>query len=239
MAKAATTTKRAAPAKPTALPTKPVVITKTKTQGAKPVELHGVFLSGPSYKVALGLSLLGQPFVFHHVDLRAGAHKAPAYLALNRYGQVPCLVDGKLKLNQSASILLYLAEKTGKMGGKSDAERAQVREWMFWAFDRLNPNIFRPRAVRRGIRQLPEIVVEEYVGLGKQALDVLESHLATRDWLVGSAITMADVDLYGVARYAEEAGFDLSKHPGILAWRKRLEARKGWATPEALMPAPA
>src|SRR6185369_3396894 len=60
--------------------------------------LYGIWLSGPTYKAGLALSLMGQPFAYKHVDLRAGAHKQPEYLAINRFGQVPALVDGDLKL---------------------------------------------------------------------------------------------------------------------------------------------
>ena len=63
---------------------------------------------------------------------------------------MPALVDGDLKLCQSGSILLYLADKFGKMGGKTPEEKARVREWLFWEFDRLAPNVYRPRAVKRG-----------------------------------------------------------------------------------------
>ena len=82
--------------------------------------LYGIWLSGPTYKAGLALSLMGQAFAYKHVDLRAGAHKQPDYLAVNRYGQVPALVDGDLKLCQSGSILIYLADKFGKMGGKTE-----------------------------------------------------------------------------------------------------------------------
>src|SRR5260370_2818697 len=76
--------------------------------------LYGIWLSGPTYKAGLAMSLMGQSFAYKHVDLRAGAHKQADYLAINRFGQVPALVDGDLKLCQSGSILLYLADKFGK-----------------------------------------------------------------------------------------------------------------------------
>ena len=74
-------------------------------------KLYGHQRSGPTYKVALALSLMGEPFEYEHVDLPKGAHKEPGYLAKNRFGQVPCLYDGAHHFCQSASILQYLAEK--------------------------------------------------------------------------------------------------------------------------------
>ena len=148
--------------------------------------LYGIWLSGPTYKAGLALSLMGQPFAYKHVDLRAGAHKQPDYLAVNRFGQVPALVDGDLKLCQSGSILLYLADKFGKMGGKTAEEKARVREWLFWEFDRLAPNVYRPRAIKRGFMKADDNVYQLYTGLAGDALKVLDASLAKSAFLVGN-----------------------------------------------------
>src|SRR3954454_3335436 len=81
---------------------------------------------------------------------------SPAYRAEQRFGQVPLLVDNEngRHLCQSASILEYLADRTGKFGGADLDERIRTREWMFWEFDRLAPNVYRPRAARAGFRKL-------------------------------------------------------------------------------------
>src|SRR3954466_14229644 len=83
--------------------------------------LPGVFASGPTYKVGLMLALAGEPFDYVHVALREGEHKKPEYLAKQRFGQVPLLVDNSngRHLCQSASILEYLADATERFGGAS------------------------------------------------------------------------------------------------------------------------
>src|SRR5919112_5548788 len=115
-------------------------------------ELHGFAYSGPTYKVALMLSLMGEPFDYVHVNIMAGEHKQPPYLSKQRFGQVPLLIDRNngRQLCQSAAILEYLADTTGKFGGASLDERLQVREWLFWDFDRLAPAIYRSRGIRLG-----------------------------------------------------------------------------------------
>src|SRR5262249_22708521 len=150
------------------------------------ITLYGICLSGPTYKAGLALSLMGQPFAYKHVDLRAGAHKQPDYLAINRFGQVPALIDGDLKLCQSGSILLYLADKFGKMGGKTPEERARVREWLFWEFDRLAGNIYRPRAIKRGFMKADDNVHQLYVRPANDALKVLDGALAQSPFPVRS-----------------------------------------------------
>jgi glutathione S-transferase len=200
--------------------------------------LHGHFLSGPTYKVALMLRLSGEAYGFRLLDFKAREHKSAEYLAINRYGQAPCLQEGNDNyFTQSASILEYLAEKHGKFGGKSAQERAHIREWMFWDFDRLAPGIYRSRGYARGIRQGDPAVIKSYRADGEAGLAVLEEWLGTHEWLVGNGPTIADIDVYGVVHLAPEGGaFDLGKYPNILAWMKRLEALPGYAPREEALP---
>jgi glutathione S-transferase len=200
--------------------------------------LHGSFRSGPTYKVGLMLALAGEPFDYEHVNMREGEHKQPAYLAKQRYGQVPLLVDNEngRHLCQSASILEYLADRIGKFGGASLDERIRAREWMFWDFDRLAPHVYRPRAARTGIRQYDPAVLAQHETEGKAALKVLDDHLAGRSWLVGDAPTIADIDVYGVIVYARDGGYDLDAYPSLSAWKGRVEALPGFASPEQLLP---
>jgi glutathione S-transferase len=203
---------------------------------AKRFTLHGIWLSGPTYKVALMLSLCGEPFDYVHIDLRAGEHKQPAYLAKNRYGQVPCLVEGDAHLCQSASILEYLAETLGKFGGATPMERARIREWMYWDFDRLAPGIYRSRAYRAGFRKADAAVQTSYSEDGNAALTMLDQELAKGEWLAGGRPTIADIDVYGVVHYAADGGFDLSAFPHISAWKARIEALPGFGAPGEIMP---
>jgi len=199
--------------------------------------LHGHFMSGPTYKVALMLSLCGTPFKFRLLDLRAGEHKKPEYLEINRYGQAPCLQDGNDNFVQSASILEYLAEKHGKFNGKDARERAHIREWMFWDFDKLAPGIYRSRSFALGIRKGEPQVIEAFKADGEAGFAVLEDWLGKNQWLVGGGPSIADVDIYGVVSFAPDAKvFDFAKYPNVAAWMKRFEALPGFASRDAAMP---
>ncbi len=200
--------------------------------------LHRSFRSGPTYEVGLMLALASEPFDYVHVNMREGEHKQPAYLAKQRFGQVPLLVDNEngRHLCQSASILEYLADQLGKFGGANLDERIRAREWMFWEFDRLAPHIYRPRAARAGLRQFDPAVLAQHESEGKAALNVLDEHLAGRNWLVGNGPTIADIDVYGVIAYAPDGGYDLGAHQNLSAWKTRFEALPGFAPAEALLP---
>jgi glutathione S-transferase len=201
-------------------------------------ELHGFWPSGPTYKVGLMLALCGEPFDYVSVNLRSGEHKKPEFLAKQRFGQVPLLIDAGngRSLCQSASILEYLADMLGKFAGDTVEEKIQAREWMFWDFDRLAPTIYRSRGMRIGLRSMTFETAAMYFNEGHIALKVLDDHLAGRDWLVGGGPTIADIDLYGVIDYAPAGGFDLGRYGNLSAWIGRFKALKGFGSPEQILP---
>ena len=202
-------------------------------------ELNGVFLSGPTYKVGLMLALAGEPFDYVHVNLSKGEHKQPPYLSKQRYGQVPLLVDRNngRHLCQSAAILEYLADALGRFGGATLDERLQVREWLYWDFDRLAPAIYRSRGIRLGFMKGGEESLEFCAANAASALRTLDRHLAGKDWIVGEGTTIADIDIYGVLVYAGEAAVDLTPYTNVAAWLKRVEALPGFESPKDLLPA--
>lgn len=225
-------------------PAKPAVKVAKKEPAKKPSNgvdkerftLHGYALSMPTYKVALALSLMRHPYSYIHINLREGAHKQPDYLVKNRFGQVPCLRDGHVFLCQSAAILEHLADSLHKFDGKTPVEQQRIREWLFWIWDKLATPISRLRARARGFRQFGDEVRVMYQEEARNSLHVLDHEFAKNDWLIGKRPTIADIDIYGVIRYAQEAGIDLSPYPKLLAWKKRFEELPGFGTPEQILP---
>ncbi len=163
--------------------------------------LYGFAGSTNTYTVALMLSLCRHPFSYIHVSLRDGAHKLADYLVKNRYGQVPALRDGQVFLVQSAAILLHLSETLAKFDGKTPLERARIREWLFWQWDKLAVPVYRLRARNRGFRQFGDEVRVMYDTEAKAALAVLEGELSKSEWIAGKKATAADIGIYGVVRF--------------------------------------
>jgi len=201
--------------------------------------LHGFFMSGPTYKIGLMLTLCGEAFDYISVNLRAGEHKTPEFLAINRFGQVPALVDisNGRGLCQSGAILDYLADKTGQFGGATLDDRLRAREWLFWGWDKLDAPIYRLRGWKRGFRQLEAPQVAMYEAERKAALDTLEQWFAAgHHWLAGAQPTIADIDLFGVVVFADESGEDLTTYPSIRAWMDRISSLPHFAPPSTLLP---
>jgi glutathione S-transferase len=217
--------------------TSPKMGRKTTKPASKPT-LHGSPFSGPTYKVALMLALLGEPFDFSTVDMRAGAHKTPEFLAINRYGQIPAMIVDGLSLCQSGAILQYLATKHGKFGGKDAQQQARAREWLFWDADRLSPGVFRTRAMIRGFVNLAPETGVYFRDHAESGLRVLEAQLGKSKFVAGVEPTIGDVACYGVLAYAREGAFDIAAYPNIAAWMERMQALKGFKPPYELLPLP-
>jgi len=198
--------------------------------------LHGVFLSGPTYKVGLTLALSGQSFDYRHVNLAGGEHKSPDYLKINRYGQVPALQHGAVTLCQSGAILEYIAQVTGKLTGKDLAGRAHVHEWLFWDADALSPPIFRSRAIVRGMFKADPATAELFQKQAGAATKTLDAHLERNQFVMGAEPTIGDVACYSPCWFADEAKIDLSSRPNVQAWMRRVEGLKGFKKPYDLLP---
>lgn len=200
--------------------------------------LHGIWASGPTYKVGLMLSLAGEPFDYEHVDMMKGAHKSDDYRLRNPFGVVPCLFDSKTQQNycQSAAILEHVAEATGKFFGKDKIERQTAREWVFWGWDRLAAGIYRPRGAKFGFLKLSPEIVDHYKSNAHAALKDLDSWLATHKWVAGETMTFADIDLYGVVAYASQADISLASFENLTAWMKLIEELPGYLPPDKLLP---
>ena len=200
--------------------------------------LHGIFASGPAYRVGLMFNLTNTPFNYVHVDLRGGAHKAPDFLARNRFGQVPALEDSQtgFVLCQSCVILDYLADETGQFGGASRAERLRAREWQLWGAGNLSTGIYRMRGAKLGFARFPEAVVEANLQTALAGLKELNTLLEGCTWLVGNGPTIADIDIYAIAGYCAQAGIDLAPFPNLVAWLARVEALPGFKSVTDCLP---
>ncbi len=197
---------------------------------SKRFTLSGFWLSGPTYKVGLMLSLCGEDFAYHSVNLRAGEHKSPAFLAKNRFGQVPALEDAK-----SGMALLPVGgdPRISRGRARQVRRRGRLRRRPGARMDVLGlrpprgPDLS-PAGPARGLPHFPSPIVEMYFAEAGAALKVLEEALGKTAWLCGSQPSIADIDVYGVVAYAPQAGFDLAAYPAISAWTKRMEALPGF-----------
>ena len=192
------------------------------------LRLYRFPLSGHSHRAELLLSLLGLTVELVTVNLPAREQKQPAFLAKNRFGQVPVLEDGELVLSDSNAILVYLGERYDLAHRYWPAEperRAQVQRWLSVAAGPLAAGPAAARAVRVfGAPLDHELAARK----ARELFGVLEAELATRQFLVGDSATLADVALYTYCAHAPEGDISLEPYPALRAWLGRIEALPGF-----------
>ncbi len=191
------------------------------------VKLYRHPLSGHSHRVELLLSLLQVPAQLIDVDLRAGAHKQPDFLALNAFGQVPVLDDNGVVLADSNAALVYLARTYGdeQWLPTDPASAAAVQRWLSVAAGQIAAG---PASARLVTVFGAPYNAEELIARSHALLKVLESELSTRNFLAGNAATIADVAAYAYIAHAPEGNVSLADYPHLRAWLARIEALPGF-----------
>jgi glutathione S-transferase len=199
--------------------------------------LHCFAESGNCYKAALMLNLCGCDWSSVLVDYFGGATRGESYReSLNEQGEAPVLEHGEKRLTQSGAILVYLAERTGCFGGRTEEEKLEALRWIL--FD--NHKFTSYYATLRwlvGIQKSGEPAVLEFLrGRVLGAFRIVEKHLATRAFILGDAPTIADFSMVGYHYFEEETTIDRSAFPNLVAWTRRIAELPGWKHPYDLMP---
>jgi glutathione S-transferase len=201
--------------------------------------LHYFPESGNSYKLALMLTLCGESFEPVWTDFAARVTWTAEWrAAVNPMGEIPVLEDGAEKLTQTGPILLRLAERYGRLGGESEAERFQVLRWLFWDNQKLSGFMATYRFLRTFTQGADPAVLKWHKGRVNDFLGILEGELATRPFIVGQNATIADLSLCAYLSFpVDETGYDLKvSHPNVAAWLDRIAALPGWKAPYDLLP---
>jgi glutathione S-transferase len=187
-------------------------------------------ISGNCYKVRLLLAQLGIDYERRELDVFDRSDRAEILGDLNPALRVPTLVldDGR-SLGESGAILLYLADGTDYVPADR-FERAQMLQWMFFEQYSFEPAVAVVRFWHEAGHEPDPDLRAAKVADGIKALDAVERHLTGRDWLAGSAYSLADIALYGYCHVAHEGGFSLDAYPAIVAWLARVASRPGHIT---------
>lgn len=199
------------------------------------IKVYRHALSGHCHRIELMLSLLGLPATFIDVDLAAGEHKAPPFLNLNAFAQVPVLDDQGVILADSNAILVYLVRRYGsEHGSEQGASRwlpddplmqAQVQRWLSVAAGPLANSAMKARLVT--VFNAP-FDPEPLIADAHKLFEIVDAHLANQPFLAGDSATLAEVSLYSYIAHAPEGNVSLEPYPHIRSWLKRIEALEGF-----------
>jgi glutathione S-transferase len=206
-------------------------------------KLHAFAQSGNTFKVALLLQALRQPWTPIHLpfeEFAKGIQRSDAWRQdVNPMGEIPVLETGDKKLTQSAVIMIHLAEKHGAYAGQSEDERLEVLRWMFFDNHKFTSYLATLRFLKSFGATAPDPAVMKFLaGRVDNAFGIVEKHLSNREFIVGSQPTIADMSLCGYLYYPpEESGYDIGKsYPAMAQWLERLKALPGWKPPYEMLP---
>lgn len=185
-------------------------------------------------KVLIALEELGLPYTIRWTDISAGEQFAQDYLQINPNGKVPAILDHDgpggvpLALFESGAILLYLAEKTGRLLPEDPARRWEAICWTIWQVANHGPMAgqaahFVSHAPKHGIDDA--YATGRYVGEARRLYDVMETRLAKQDYLAGE-FSIADIATFPWTRVAAGHGIDIkAKFPHVATWIDRIGQR--------------
>lgn len=190
-------------------------------------KLYDFMPSGNGYKVRLLLTQLEIAFELIELNILNQETRTPEFLAINPNGKIPVLEIAPDKfISESNAILYYLSQGTAYFP-QDRYQQAQVMQWLFFEQYSHEPNIATPRywiSVLKQAEQYQEQIKQKQK-LGYAALNVMEQHLQSHEFLVAERYTIADIGLYAYTHVAEAGGFDLNKFPAIKSWFNRIESQ--------------
>ena len=195
--------------------------------------------SGHSYKAALALQLAEIDWTPIFVDFFNGETRSDQYRnQVNEMGEAPVLVDGDIKLTQSGVIQNYLYNKTGKHGGKDEAEKLEILRWILWDNHKLSSFAGNTRFLMNFFPKdkRPQPVIDFNLARLKSSYGILENALTDKDFLVGNKISHADMTCCAYLYYPEPFGFERDDWPNIDRWLGNISTTPGWQHPYDLMP---
>ena len=195
--------------------------------------------SGHSYKAALALQLAEIDWTPIFVDFFNGETRSDRYRnQVNEMGEAPVLVDGDIKLTQSGVIQNYLYNRTGKHGGKDEAEKLEILRWILWDNHKLSSFAGNTRFLMNFFPKdkRPQPVIDFNLARLKISYGILENALTDKDFLVGNSISHADMTCCAYLYYPEPFGFERDDWPNIDRWLENISTIPGWQHPYDLMP---
>jgi glutathione S-transferase len=191
------------------------------------IRLYDYLPSGNAYKVRLLLTQLAIPFERIELDIIKGETRTPKFLAKFPNGRIPAveLDDGKL-LFESNAIITYFADGTPFLSADR-FERAQTLQWLFFEQYSHEPYIASVRylVIHPDVQDDRRQILDQMRRRGYDELNVMESHLKSREWFVGTRYSIADIALYAYTHVAGEGGFDLSRYTAIRSWLERVKSQ--------------
>ena len=192
-------------------------------------------------KASIALEEFGLPYDVHPIDITKGEQHQPFFLEISPNNKIPAIVDpegpdgGPISLFESGAILIYLAEKTGKLMPRTLALRYLALQWLMWQMGGFGPMLGQAHHFRRFAKEQVPYAIERYSNETRRLYGVLDKRLSEAEFLAGD-YSVADIASFPWAARHEWHGIDLAAFANVKRWYDAIAARpavqRGMAVPE-------
>jgi len=179
------------------------------------------------HKASVALEELGLPYTVHAIDLAAKVQKEPWFLALNPNGRIPVIVDreaGDFPVFESGAILVYLAEKTGRLMPQDAKGRSRVMQWLMFQMGGVGPMMGQANVFYRYFPEKIQPAIDRYQNESRRLFEVLDSRLAQAEWLADD-FSIADIANWCWVRTHKWSGASVEGLEHLQRWMSAMNAR--------------
>jgi GSH-dependent disulfide-bond oxidoreductase len=189
------------------------------------------------YKISITLEEMGLPYTVHPIDIGTGVQKQPDFLKINPNGRIPAIVDrdeGDFAIFESGAIMLYLAEKTGKLMPTDRKGRSRVTQWLMFQMGGVGPMQGQANVFFRYFPEKIQPAIDRYQNETRRLYTVLDGQLSRSEYLAGD-YSIADIASWTWVRGHAYAGVSIDEMPHLRRWLAAIEqrpaVRKGLTVP--------
>lgn len=181
-------------------------------------------------KVQIMLEEVGLAYRAHPIDIGRGDQFDPAFLKISPNNKIPAIVDGQgpggkpFALFESGAILMYLAEKTGKLMPQQTGARYRVIEWLMFQMGHVGPMLGQAHHFRHYAPEKIPYAVDRYTSEAGRLYRVIDKRLGDHEYLA-DAYSIADIATFPWLQSHERQGQDLDDYPNLKRWFEAIEAR--------------
>jgi GST-like protein len=197
------------------------------------------------WKASIALEELELPYETHRIDLQTGEQKLPAFVAINPNGRIPAIVDrdeGDFAVFESGAILVYLAEKVGRLLPTDAKGRSRVMQWLMFQMGGVGPMMGQANVFFRYAPERIPYAIDRYQRETRRLFEVLDGQLASHEFLAGD-YSIADIANWSWVSTHEWSGVTLEGLPHLARWLTtvgdRPAVQRGRAVPGRLAPSEA
>ncbi len=180
------------------------------------------------HKISIALEELELPYSMHVLNLSANEQKQDWFLAINPNGRIPAIVDranDDFSVFESGAILIYLAEKSGRLLPSDPKARSRALQWLMFQMGGVGPMMGQANVFFRYFPEKIPAAIDRYQGESRRLFRVLDGHLKDNEYLAGSEYSIADIANWAWVRTHQWSGVDTEGLPHLQRWLAQVGER--------------